>query len=242
MRHGLWIVVAWALTGLVAAAAGRTVWDGVYSAAQADRGKDTYAQQCSGCHGDFLDGDGANGRVVALSGSTFADNWESASLNDLFVKIGRTMPRGNPGTLTSADTLNLMAFVLQYNGFPAGAELRESPELSLVDIVGKEGARPLRPGAGVRAVGCLAQEAGDVWTLTRASAPVRTRTPGVSTGPDVDRARTTPLGSQTIRLANAKPGQDVRAGAKVEVKGALALGTESAITVMSLQAVGATCE
>lgn len=243
MRHGLWVVVAWASSGLVAAAAGKTVWDGVYSTAQADRGKDVYAQQCSGCHGDFLDGDGANGRVVALSGSTFADNWESASLNDLFVKIGRTMPRGNPGMLTSAETLSLMAFLLQYNGFPAGTgDLRESPELSLVDIVDKGGPRPLRPGAGVRTVGCLAQDAGGVWTLTRASAPVRTRTPAASTGPDVDRARTIPLGSQTITLTNAKPGPDVRAGAKVEVKGALSVGTEGAITVISLQAVGATCE
>jgi mono/diheme cytochrome c family protein len=237
------IAGAGALSGALAGAAGKTVWDGVYSAAQADRGKDIFAQQCSGCHGDFLDGDGANGRVVALSGDTFADNWESASLNDLFVKIGRTMPRSSPGTLSSADTLNLMAFVLQYNGFPAGTgDLRESPELSLVDIVGKEGPRPLRPGSGVRVVGCLAQEPGDVWTLTRASAPVRTRTPGASTGPDVDRARTTALGSQTIRLASAKPGPDVRAGAKVEVKGALAAGAESAITVMSLQVVAATCE
>jgi mono/diheme cytochrome c family protein len=227
-----------------AGVARKTIWDGVYSAAQADRGKDTYAKECSGCHGDFLDGDGASGRVVALSGSTFADNWESASLNDLFVKVGRTMPRDSPGTLSSRDTLDLMAFLLQYNEFPVGtADLRESPELSLVDIVGKEGPRPLRPGAGVRAVGCLTSDAGDGWTLTRAGAPVRTRTPGVSIGPDVDRARTAPLGSQTIRLASAKPGPDVRAGAKVEVKGALsAVGTDNGITVMSLQVVAPVCE
>src|SRR5262245_21377769 len=80
---------------LTVVAAGRTVWEGVYSTAQADRGKGVYAEECSTCHGDFLDGDGAGGRAVALSGTTFADNWESASLNDLFVKIGRTMPRDN---------------------------------------------------------------------------------------------------------------------------------------------------
>ena len=68
-------------------AAGKTVWDGVYVSAQAERGQDLYAQHCSACHGDFLDGDGASGRVVALSGDAFADNWESASLNDLFAKI-----------------------------------------------------------------------------------------------------------------------------------------------------------
>jgi hypothetical protein len=233
-----------AASSFTAAAAGRTVWEGVYSPAQAERGKNIYGQQCSGCHGDFLDGDGASGRVVALSGTTFADNWESASLNDLFAKIGRTMPRGSPGSLSSGETLDLMAFLLQYNEFPAGTtDLRESPELSLIDIVGKDGARPLRPGAGVRTVGCLTADTGDAWTLTRAAAPVRTRAPGVSIGPDVDRARTAVLGSQTIRLTNAKPGPDARAGAKVEVKGALsAAGTDSAITVMSLQVVAPVCE
>jgi hypothetical protein len=65
----------------------------------------------------------------------------------------------------------------------------------------------------------------------------------VSIGPDVDRARTAALGSQTIRLANAKPGPDLRAGAKVEVKGALSTaGTDNAITVMSLQMVAPVCE
>jgi len=225
--------------GLTAVAANKTVWDSVYSAAQAERGKDTYAQQCSGCHGDFLDGDGASGRVVALSGAAFAENWESASLNDLFAKIGRTMPRGAPGTLSSRQTLELMAFLLQYNGFPAGTgELVETPELALVDIVGKDGPRPLRPGSGVRAVGCLTAD-GDVWTLTRASAPVRTRAATVSTGPDVDRARTTPLGTRTIRLANAKPGADVRAGTKVEARGALS--ADDAIAITSLLVVDQAC-
>src|SRR5436190_20280063 len=78
-------------------AAGKTVWDGVYVPAQAERGQDLYAQHCSACHGDFLDGDGVGGRIVALSGADFADNWESASLNDLFAKIAKTMPRNAAG-------------------------------------------------------------------------------------------------------------------------------------------------
>ena len=240
------LLVCVCVASAVAVAAGRqaggarkTVWDGVYSAAQAERGKDTYAQECSGCHGDFLDGDGATGRVVALSGTAFADNWEAASLNDLFEKIAKTMPRDAPGTLTSRQALDVMAFLLQYNEFPAGtSDLTQTPELALVDIVGKDGPRPLRAGSGVRAVGCLTAD-GDAWTLTRASAPVRTRTPGVSTGPDVDRARTTALGARTIKLTNARPGPDVRAGAKVEARGALS--AEDAITTTSLLVVDQAC-
>jgi len=225
-------------------AAGKTVWDGVYVSAQAERGQDLYAQHCSACHGDFLDGDGASGRVVALSGVAFADNWESASLNDLFAKIAKTMPRDAPGTLRSAETLDLVAFLLQFNGFPPGpTALVETPDLALVDIVGKDGPRPLRVGSGVRIIGCLTPGAGDAWTLTRAGALVRTKNPAASTGPDADRARATPLGSKTIRLTNAKLDPEARAGTKVEVKGALStVGAEEGITVMSLQVIGPMCE
>ena len=225
-------------------AAGTTVWDGVYVSAQAERGQELYAQHCSACHGDFLDGDGASGRVVALSGDAFADNWESTSLNDLFAKIAKTMPRGAPGTLKSAETLDLIAFVLQFNGYPSGTTaLAETPDLALVDIVGKEGPRALRVGSGVRTVGCLTPGTGDAWTLTRASAPVRTKNPTVSTGPDADRARGTPLGSKTIRLTNAKLDPQQKPGTKVEVKGALSVvGAEDGITVMSLQVVAPACE
>jgi mono/diheme cytochrome c family protein len=245
-------LLCWCVAGAVAiaTAAGRqagtarkTVWDGIYSTAQAERGKDVYAQECSGCHGDFLDGDGASGRVVALAGMTFADNWEAASVNDLFEKIAKTMPRDVPGTLTGRQAADVTAFLLQYNEFPPGAsELAQSPELALIDIVGKDGPRPLRAGSGVRAVGCLTAEAGDTWTLTRASAPVRTRNPAASTGADLDRALATPLGSRTIRLGNAKPGAGVAPGAKVEAKGVFATAGGEAITVMSLQAVAAACE
>lgn len=224
-------------------AAGRTVWDGVYTAAQAERGQAIYAERCSGCHGDFLDGDGAGGRGPALTGTTFDENWEAASLNDLFVKIGRTMPQAAPGTLSRRDTSDVMAFLLQSNGFPAGVtELTEAPELALVDIVGKDGPRPLRIGSGVRAVGCLTK-AGDAWALARASAPVRTRNPAASVGADVDRARTTPLGARTITLTRAQPGADAAAGAKVEVRGVLsALGEQDGITVMSVQTVAPACD
>jgi S-disulfanyl-L-cysteine oxidoreductase SoxD len=225
-------------------AAGTTVWDGVYVAAQAQRGQDLYAQHCSACHGDFLDGDGAGARVVALSGREFADNWESASLNDLFAKIAKTMPRDAPGTLKSPETLDLIAFLLQFNGFPAGTTaLAETPELALVDIVGKDGPRPLRLGSGVRTVGCLTPGAGSAWTLTRASELVRTKNPAASSGPDADRARGIPLGSKTVRLTNAKLDPQQTPGTKVEVKGALSvMGAEAGITVMSLQVVAPACE
>ena len=225
-------------------AAARTVWDGVYATSQAERGTILYAGQCSRCHGDFLDGDGVEERVVALMGTTFEENWESASLSDLFDKIRRTMPRGTPGTLSSAQVLDLMAFLLKSNGYPAGiAELAETADLASVDIVGRDGPRPLRIGSGVRTVGCLAKGAGDVWTLVRAAVPVRTKNPMASSERDLARARATPLGTSTITLTGATAGHESGIGMKVEVKGALSAVDPSnyRLTVMSLQAIAPAC-
>ena len=225
-------------------AAGRTIWDGVYTASQAERGSGLYAEQCSRCHGDFLDGDGAGERIVALAGTTFEENWESASLSDLFATIARTMPRGAPGTLSSRQVLDVMAFLLQSNRYPAGTtELAESAELASIDIVGRDGPRPLRVGAGVRTVGCLAREAGDRWTLLRASVPVRTRNPAASSERDLDRARATPPGPGTITLAGSGSGRESGLGMKVEVKGVLSTvePPHYRVTVMSLQAVAPAC-
>jgi len=238
----LGVAVAWALT---VHAAARTVWDGVYTEAQAERGMELYAEHCSRCHGDFLDGDGADERAVALEGVTFAENWESASLSDLFDTVARTMPRGAPGTLSRRQTLDLVAFVLRSNGYPSGNnELPDSAELASVDIVGRDGPRPLRAGAGVRTVGCLAGNAGDVWTLVRASLPVRTRNPAASSERDLDRARAIPLGSELITLTGPVAERQSGPGTKVEVKGVLSLidPPRYGITVMSLQRIAPACQ
>jgi S-disulfanyl-L-cysteine oxidoreductase SoxD len=237
------LAVSTVLAGALAVqAAGRTVWDGVYTAPQAERGKALFAERCSRCHGDFLDGDGAGERGVALAGTSFEENWESASLNDLFAKIARTMPPGAAGTLSSRETLDVMAFLLQFNGYPAGAnELSDTWELTAIDIVGRDGPRPLRIGAGVRSVGCLARDADGGWALVHASTPVRTRTALASAGRDVDRARAAPLGVETIRLDGPAAAGDRVAGAKVEVKGVLSTVGPLGITVTSLQTVGAAC-
>lgn len=111
------ILVAAALT-MVAQTPMRSTWDGVYTAAQADRGRDLYEVQCAGCHGDQLEGD-----VVehpALAGGTFRDKWNGQTVADLFERIHRDMPMDNPGTLTRKKSADLTAFLLSANGYPAG--------------------------------------------------------------------------------------------------------------------------
>jgi mono/diheme cytochrome c family protein len=73
-----------------------SVWDGVYTGAQADRGKALYAKSCAACHGSALDGSGA---APPLAGADFKGDWNGQTLNDLFEKTQTTMPADQPGSL-----------------------------------------------------------------------------------------------------------------------------------------------
>ena len=62
-----------------------SVWSGVYTAAQADRGKAVYAGHCSRCHGDDLTGP----LNYPLAGERFMDHWEAHTLGHLFLRDSR---------------------------------------------------------------------------------------------------------------------------------------------------------
>lgn len=91
---------------------------GLYTSEQAARGKAQYSQSCSGCHGEGLEGV----RGPALVGDAFLRGWGGQTVADLLERIRSTMPQGNPGSLSSAAYLDVVAFLLQANSFPAGAE------------------------------------------------------------------------------------------------------------------------
>ena len=94
-----------------------SVWDGVYTADQAKRGADAYGNSCASCHGDNLEGEG---QAPALSGSEFMGNWNKQMVDDLFEIVKSTMPADKPGTLSRARNADIMAYIFQVNGFPAG--------------------------------------------------------------------------------------------------------------------------
>jgi uncharacterized protein len=95
-----------------------SVWDRVYTSAQADRGKALFSQQCSVCHGEALEG--KNG--PALAAASFKSDFEGLMVDDLFEYVQKSMPRGNTGTLSREQTTDLVAFLLTSNGFPSGTK------------------------------------------------------------------------------------------------------------------------
>jgi mono/diheme cytochrome c family protein len=118
-RGGIGVTVAAALLGasvLMHAQTTRTVQDGVFTEAQAARGKALYAERCASCHGDALKG--AQG--PPLVGDGFVANWQAEPLSVLFSKIHNTMPLDAPGQLTPQQSADVLAHILKTGGFPAG--------------------------------------------------------------------------------------------------------------------------
>lgn len=95
----------------------RTVWDSVYSPAQAARGESTYAKTCARCHGASLTG---GDESPPLSGGAFLGNWNGLPLSDLQTRIKTTMPTDSVGIYDRQAITDVIAFLLKANGFPAG--------------------------------------------------------------------------------------------------------------------------
>jgi len=139
------ILLSLTMAGLsgIAAAAGQTtttttttaettVRDKVFSAEQAKRGRASYDGKCASCH----DG-GTMG--PELWGDPFLTQWENKDVAGFFSRIQTTMPEDAPGTLADKEVLDLIAYVLQTNGFPAGdKELASKEALAGMKFVKKK--------------------------------------------------------------------------------------------------------
>ena len=106
---------------------GRSVWEGVYTSAQAERGAAAYAQACAMCHGAQLAG---TGEAKALAGPEFLSNWNGLTMGDLFERTRTTMPLDKPGSLSREAYADALAYILKFNSFPTGErELASRPEM-----------------------------------------------------------------------------------------------------------------
>ena len=90
-------------------------------------GKNVYNQNCAVCHGGNLisrDNDAST-----LSGPDFELNWHGKTVGQRFEQIRASMPLSAPGSLSDQEYLDILAYVFQYNGYPAGEqELKPDPE------------------------------------------------------------------------------------------------------------------
>ena len=111
----------------------RTMWDGVFTDAQAVRGQNAYKASCAPCHkADLLGDTGA----PALAGPEFFSRWNGSSADDLVKTIRASMPQDAPDTLGTQLYVDLVSFLLKSNGASSGpAELSiDSAALKLVMV------------------------------------------------------------------------------------------------------------
>jgi alcohol dehydrogenase (cytochrome c) len=120
------------LLTIVSGASGQTVWDGVFTEAQAMRGQAVYAAPCGRCHGHKLDGapdDPDMFPAPPIGGWKFLRNWNGRTLAMLYEYTVSTMPANNPGFLSAQEFVDLLAYMLWASGAPAGpAELLPNPQ------------------------------------------------------------------------------------------------------------------
>src|SRR5215475_313154 len=102
----------------VAPLTSRTNWDGVYTEAQAQRGQQVYQHACAVCHLDNLQGDSVS---PPLMGLTFLARFAGSTAHEMVQGIRSTMPQNAPDSLGDRAYVDLISYLLQANGSPAGS-------------------------------------------------------------------------------------------------------------------------
>ena len=205
------LFVASATASLVIAqsrTAPRTVWDGVYTEAQAARGMTAFEQSCSRCHALTAQG------KAPLVGDAFWKSFAQTTVGDLLEFVSANMPNGTPGSLTEPTYRDIVALMLKSNGFPAGTTELGGTAVAGVQIIQKDGRTDLPADALARVVGCLTKSGTD-WVVTNATTPERAE----RAAPGEDATR--PLGSRTMALKFVVTKLDAMAGSRVAVSGLL---------------------
>jgi mono/diheme cytochrome c family protein len=217
----------------------KTVWDGVYTKAQSQRGQAAYTQYCVGCHKADL-----TGIEGAMKGDFFMERRREDNLETLFLDMKATMPRGNPGSLPEQTYVDIISYLLENNEMPAGSNELKPDMLDKVDVVGKDGPKPVPNFAPVLSVGCLIETGENRWVLTDASEPVRTRDSFKKIEKELKASQDRPPGQYTFRMADAENfDAAANVGKKVQVKGVIVRSpTGNRINVNSIEPIAETCQ
>jgi|TARA_B100001123_G_C15195011_1_gene980975 mono/diheme cytochrome c family protein len=240
----IFVAVLGAVTGTILAAqeddTGASVWDGVYSSDQADRGQKVYEATCSRCHGADLTG----GRARPLVGESFIRDWGGLTLDSVLTRA-KTMPPGAAGSLTEERYLDILAYVLSKNDFPTGTGDLTATTAPDILIYGSDGPDAVPNFAMVQVVGCLATGSNSDWVVTDGSEPIRTREPAASEGDALLLTQAMPLGDKEFELMYVFPDPAAYEGHRVEAKGFLIRrddqGETDAINVTTVASLASDC-
>lgn len=109
-----------------------SVWDGIYTEAQAQRGEQVYQDECAFCHLDDLLGDAF---ATPLIDEAFTARWEGGNVGDLMTVVQVTMPADRPNTLHAEAVADVVAYLLKMNDYPVGEEELAADAAALETVV-----------------------------------------------------------------------------------------------------------
>jgi quinoprotein glucose dehydrogenase len=216
--------------------AARTVWDGIYSDAQAQRGRGFYAEHCASCHGANLEG--AEHR--ALKGDRFWATWQDTTVDRLLTHVSLNMPHSEDGslkgTLGARVYADIVAYILNTNQFPAGAADLIESSAGGIRIVKKDGSGELPSGSLAHVVGCLEKGTGRNWKLVKGSRASR-----IVEGQTIDK--NAPLGDREYALLFVLTSLDKFVGHRMSVHASLmGEGGSQGLNVTTIESVSNVCQ
>jgi mono/diheme cytochrome c family protein len=92
-----------------------------------------FQAKCAGCHGEDLHSTDAE--APDLTEGAFKFGWQGKTLANRFEQIRGTMPLGNARGLDDQTYIDIVAYILQFNGMPSGSQKLEPDTHALEQIV-----------------------------------------------------------------------------------------------------------
>jgi mono/diheme cytochrome c family protein len=96
--------------------ASRSVWDRVFTKEQTKRDQLAYERDCDRCHGADLAGGEASPALVG----PIPEPLECKTAGGLYEYLRKSMPTDDPGSLSTREYADLVAYIFSGNDFPAG--------------------------------------------------------------------------------------------------------------------------
>ena len=87
----------------------------MFTDAQVERGRRSYVDNCSDCHGSELNNGEFGG--APLKGTYFDERWGQATVDGLFYFLQAAMPPNRPGSLNDQTYTDIVTFILAKNGY-----------------------------------------------------------------------------------------------------------------------------
>jgi S-disulfanyl-L-cysteine oxidoreductase SoxD len=106
---------------------------GVFTAAQAKSGERAFQAKCATCHGADLHS--TEPEAPDLTEAAFKFGWQGKTIANRYEQIRSSMPYGNAGSLDDQTYIDIVAYILAFNGIPSGNQKLEPDVPALEKIV-----------------------------------------------------------------------------------------------------------